>query len=97
MAVGDVYTDLVSTADDGYVDCQPASGVEVVVNNIYHAGDVEVYRYDGTNDCLVATEIGAGVISFCNFRCTNTDRIRIKNIAGSTKVIGYDGVYTKAA
>ncbi len=95
MAVGDMFTDMASTADDGYVDCQPAAGAEVVINNIYHEHDIEVYRYDGTLSALIATEVGPGALSFCNFRCNNTDRIRIKNVAGDTKVIGYDGVYTK--
>ena len=98
MAVGDMFTEMSDVAASGTLDIQPASGAEVVINNIYHEYDIEVYRYDGTLDCLVATEVGGGVLSFINFRCNNTDRIRVKNTDGSNaRMIGYDGIYTKAA
>ena len=98
MAINDVYTDLQSIAAGSYLDIQPASGAEVVINNIYHEYDIEVYRYDGTNNCLVSTQPGSGCLSFVNFRCTNGDRIRVKNTHASTSyLIGYDGLYTKAA
>ena len=98
MAVGDVFTEMTDVAASSTIDLQPASGSEVVINNIYHEYDIGIYRYDGTLDCLVATETGAGVLSFVNFRCTNTDRIRVKNTDSSNaRMIGYDGVYTKVS
>ena len=93
--VGDVFTDLASVANDALQDLLPASGHEVEIHNIYHAGKIEVYRYDGTNDCLITTKTGAGVIDWLIFHCTNTDRIRVKNKSGGALIMGYDGIYTK--
>jgi len=91
----DKFTDIESVADDAFCDIQPAAGHEAVIHNIYHEDDIEVYRYDGTNNLLFHSEIGAGCLAMYAFHVTNTDRIRVKNVAGATKLIAYDGVYTK--
>ena len=94
-AVLDTFTDIESIADDAYLDIQPAASHEAVIHNIYYENDVELYRYDGSNSILFHSETGSGVLAMYAFHVTNTDRIRVKNVAGSTKLIGYDGVYTK--
>lgn len=96
MAVKDMYDDLVSVGSGSFLDIQPPAGTEVVINNIYHAGSVELYRYDGTDTCLFATDAGANLIGFNNMRCKNGHYLRVKNVSGATQVIGYDGVVTKA-
>jgi hypothetical protein len=97
MAAGDVFTDMYSAADDAELSLRPADGAEVVINNIYYAGAVEIYRYDGTLTILFYSDSAAGCLSFHNFRCTYGDYIKVKNVNGATAVLAYDGVYTKAA
>jgi hypothetical protein len=95
VAVGDVVADIQTVASGAYLDIQPGSGVEWVIHNVYHEHDVEIHRYDGTNDINFVTEKGAGLFSYFNFHCNNTDRIRVKNLNTSARLIGYDGVQTK--
>lgn len=95
MAVGDVVADIQSIAAAAYLDIQPASGVELVIHNVYHEFDVELHRYDGVNDLIFDTETGAGVYAKYAFHCNNTDRIRVKNTNAAAKLIGYCGVQTK--
>ena len=94
MAVGDVASNLASIPASGYLDIQPASGVEWVIHNIYHESDIQLEYYDGTLSCPFDTEAGAGVYAKYAFHCTNARRVRVKNTAGSAKVIGYDGIVT---
>ena len=95
MAVGDVFKGLSSVSAAAYLDIQPGSGVEAVIHNIYHDGDISIEVYDGTNSLIFDTDTGAGVYAYYAFHVTNTQRIRVKNTAGTTKLIGYDGVQTK--
>jgi hypothetical protein len=94
MAAGSVVTDLSSVADDAYLTIQPGASNEWVINNIYYAGAVEVYRYDGTNSILFASDTAAGALIQCNFRCKNGDYIRVKNVSGDAAILGYDGIVT---
>jgi hypothetical protein len=95
MAVGDVVADIQSIAAGAYLDIQPSAGVEWVIHNVYHEFDVELHRYDGTNDLTFDTDTGAGVYAKYAFHCNNTDRIRVKNTNVAAKLIGYCGVQTK--
>ena len=95
MAVGDVFSGLASIAATGYLDIQPAAGVEVVIHNIYHDGDIQLEFYDGTNSLIFDTEAGAGIYAKYAFHVTNTIRIRVKNTAAAAQLIGYCGVQTK--
>lgn len=94
MAVGDVISDIQSIAASAYLDIQPGAGVEYVIHNIYHEDQVEVYFYDGTNNLLFDSDSGKGDFQGI-YHCENVDRIRVKNTAGTSKLIGYDGVQTK--
>jgi hypothetical protein len=95
MAVGDVVSDIQSIASGSYLDIQPAAGVEWVIHNIYHASDVQLEFYDGTNSLIFDTDTGAGVYAKYAFHVNNTRRIRVKNTSASAQLIGYDGVQTK--
>src|SRR5262245_31688768 len=93
-AVGDAVVNNSSVSDTSFLDIQPGSGVEWLVHHVFHEGAVEIYWYDGTNQFLIASPAGANY-EFLGVRVTNSIRLRIKNVAGSTKRIGYDGVITK--
>lgn len=95
MAVGDVFSGLSSIAAGGYLDIQPPAGVEVVIHNIYHDGDIQVEFYNGTNSLIFDTDAGAGIYAKYAFHVTNAIRIRVKNTAATTKLIGYDGIVSK--
>lgn len=96
MAAGDVYTQgPTSVADQAYLDVQPSAGTEIVIHNIWHEGDVTISRYDGSNDLPCGSLPGPMVESRLAMHCTNTNRFRIRNTAGSPKLIAVDGVYTK--
>jgi hypothetical protein len=95
MAVGDIVSDLQTITTGAYLDIQPAAGVEWVINNIYHDADVTIEFYNGTNSLVFSTEPSAASVSFVNFRCNNTRRIRVKNTNAASKLIGYDGIITK--
>jgi hypothetical protein len=95
VAVGDVKSALSSVAASAYLDIQPPSGEGWVLHNIYHESDVQLELYDGTNSLVFDTDTGAGVYAKYAFHVTNSIRIRVKNTAAATKLIGYDGVQTK--
>jgi len=95
MAIGDVYSGLQSVDAGAYLDIQPSAGVEAVVHNIYHDGDIQLEQYDGTNSLIFDTDVGAGIYAKYSFHVTNSIRIRVKNTMGTAKLIGYDGVITK--
>jgi len=94
MAAGSVVTNLESVADDAYLTIQPAASNEWCINNLYYAGAVEIYRYDGTNSILIDSPTAAGALLGCNLRCTNGDYVRVKNVSGDAAILGYDGIVT---
>lgn len=94
MAAGSVVTNLESVADNAYLTIQPADGDEWVINNLYYAGAVEIYRYDGTNSILIDSPTAAGALLSCNLRCTYGDYVRVKNVSGDAAILGYDGIMT---
>jgi nicotinic acid phosphoribosyltransferase len=96
MAVGDVFSGLSSVAAGDYLDIQPSGTVEAVIHNIYHASDIQLEFYDGTNSLIFDTDTGAGVYAKYAFHVTNGLRIRVKNISASSQLIGYDGIVTHA-
>ncbi|NVM23927.1 MAG: hypothetical protein HWN68_19380 [Desulfobacterales bacterium] len=97
MAVGDVASGVSSIAQDAYLDIRPSAGIEWVIHNVYHEGDIQLEYYDGTNSIAFDTASGMGVYAKFAFHLTNSIRVRVKNTAGETKLIGYDGVVTKSA
>lgn len=96
MAVGDVKAGLVNVAAGGYLDIRPPSGEEWVINNIYHAHDVDLAFTDGTNVLIFDTDYGPGVYARYVFHVTNTLWIRVINKdTTSARLIGYDGWQSK--
>lgn len=96
MAAGDAYqSGPTSVANNAYLDLAQSSGVEVVVHNAYYAGAVEFYWYDGTNQILFDNDSQAGTRGNRDWHCTNTKRVRIKNVSGSSILIAADGMTTK--
>lgn len=95
MAVGDVKSGISNISSGSYLDIRPPAGEEWVIHNIYHASDVQLEFYDGTNSLIFDTDAGAGVYAKYSFHVTNSIRIRVKNTSTSPQLIGYDGVQTK--
>ena len=95
MAVGDVVNGLSSVSNGSYLDIVPGTGVEWVIHNIYWGNAVECYFYDGTNDVKFDSDTTYGGRIGAVFHCTETKRIRIKNVSGLSQYIGYDGIQTK--
>lgn len=94
-AVGDVTSAISSISDTNYLDIQPTGTIEWVIHNIYHADDIELYFYDGSNNLLIEASTGPGVLTRYAFHCTNSIRIRVKNTSGGSQLIGYDGIITR--
>jgi hypothetical protein len=96
MAAGDAYLkDPTSITNNSFLELQPAGGTEIVLHTIYYAGAVELYFYDGTDTIKFDTDGAAGVRRNLNHHCSNTVWVRVKNVSGSTMMIGADGMYTK--
>jgi len=95
MAKGDIHSALDSISAGAFLDTAPGSGVEAVIHNIYHQDEISIELYDGSNQLeFVSNQTGNGVFAYYTYHITNTVRIRIKNEAGTAKLIGYDGVIT---
>jgi hypothetical protein len=95
MAVGDVVSAISSIPSGSYLDILPGAGAEWVIHNIYHASDIELHYFDGSNDITFDTETGTGVYAKYAFHCNNSVRVRVKNTTGGAALIGYDGAVTK--
>lgn len=95
MAVGDKTTYIGSLADTAFKDIQPGSGAEWTIHNIYHADDVELYVYDGSNSLLFDSRTGQGAWLKYAFQLTNGYYLRIKNVSGASMIVAFDGVVTK--
>jgi len=103
MAVGDVYADIQSIANDAYLTIQPASGAEAVITyiTVNGGGKVKVSHYDGTDEAIIMDLSAAGgdAIPFCGqgFPVNNGTYLRVQNKSGGSLIMGYAGYYTKAA
>ena len=96
MAVGDVKSAYSNDlADNGTLDIKPTGTEEWVIHNIYAEGEAELYWNDGTHSFLFATITGGGWLNGLFSHVTATYYMTLKNIAGSAKDFGYDGVLTK--
>lgn len=96
MAAGDAYVKTpTSTADTANLDLQPSAGVEVVVHNVYvpEGTKVELYYYNGSDTIKHLTTYTS--LYNCQFHCTNSVYIRVKNVSGSAAILAADGMTTK--
>lgn len=94
MAKGDVVSGLSSVNAAAFLDIQPGAGVEWSIHNLSFASDIELYYYDGTNSIKVDSDTGGGSFRREALHCTNSRYYRVKNVAASAQLIGYDGVVT---
>jgi hypothetical protein len=96
MAVGDVKSGLQSIAAGAVLDIQPPAGEEWVVHNVYREESIDLQFFDGTNTLtFAAAMIGTGLIANLQCHVTNTRRLRVKNNAGTAKLVGFCGVQTR--
>lgn len=97
MAQGEVFSAGPSAvADAAFMDVQPGASVEAVIHNLYlpaAANGYELHWYDGTTSEKIDTLQGS--LYNCMIHVTNSRRIRVKNVSGSSQNLGYDGVQTK--
>lgn len=95
MAAGDIYqAGPTSVANAGFFAIQPSAGTTVVVHNIYYAGAVELYYFDGTNSILFDSDATAGGRLNLRHHCSNTKYVRAKNVSGGSILIAADGLFT---
>lgn len=96
MAAGDVVSGFsTSVANNGFMTIQASTGQEWVIHNIYYAGAVEFYVTDGTNSIKFDSDTGAGARLGGVFHVTETKYLQVKNVAGTTAHLAYDGIQTK--
>jgi hypothetical protein len=95
MAIGDAVNGLSSVANNAYLDIQPGTGFEYIIHNLYFEGAVEMYFSDGTNNIKFDSDTAAGGRLAYVFHSTNSKYLRIKNVSGTTKFIGFDGIQSK--
>lgn len=102
-AKDDVFANIESVANDGFMTIQPASGSEAVVTyiTVNGGGKVKISHYDGTNEAIIRdlSSVGGDSMPFAGegFPVTNTDYLRVQNKNGATLIMGYAGYYTKVA
>jgi hypothetical protein len=85
-----------SIANNAYLTIQPSSGDEYIVSNIWGGGALEVYMTDGSNEVLIES-ISASPYSFNCYKwiVSNTYYLKVKNVSGDIKYVGYSGIKTK--
>jgi hypothetical protein len=95
MPVGDVFSGIASVVSGASVDIRPATGVEVVIHNVYHDGDVELHITDGTIVVNFDTDPSRGAYTKVAFHLTNGQWLRVKNVDTVTVNVAWDGIVTK--
>ena len=95
MAAGDIYqAGPTSVSASGFLALQPSGSSAVVVHNIYYAGAVEFYYFDGTNSILFDSDGTSGGRLNLTHHCSNTKYVRVKNVSTGAILIAADGIYT---
>ena len=103
MAVGDVFANIESVADDGYMTIRPASGHEAVITyiTVNGGGKVNVYHTDGTlySKIINLEATGGDALPFAGqgFGITNARYLLVENKNGADLIIGFTGSYTKVS
>jgi hypothetical protein len=95
MAVGDVFDGSATLTAGASVDIRPSAGVEAVIHNIYHDGDVELIKTDGTVSVSFDSDVGKGVYAKFSIHVTNSRWLQVKNISAGTVKVSWDGIVTK--
>lgn len=102
MALADALIDIQEVADDGYLAVKAATGEEAEIRFITLAAGTTavISHYDGTDEVPIKTIVtnNGTVVSFgLAFPVTDTKYLRVQNLSGAAKKIGYSGVITKVA
>src|SRR5437588_2749792 len=94
MAVGDTVYDLQSIAAGAHLTLQPGSGVEWYIQNLIGQDSLVLSWYDGTNRIDFQTSAAAAAVAYPNTTLwlTNGRYLKLKNNAGTAKLIGYSDV-----
>ena len=92
MAKGDAVGNVLSVNAAAVLTIQPGAGIEWIVHNIFHAGEVELYVVKSTNELLFDDAAAKGSWSAYFFHVTNTQYFKVKNTNAGAKLIGYDGI-----
>ena len=96
MTVGDVVSGMSTILSTQSLLIQPPSGTtQWTIHNIYipQFSTCEIYRTSSTGSVLIMSTSDS-LLSY-TFHCTNSYYITVKNINGSSIIIGYDGVLAK--
>ena len=96
MAKGDAVTSVSSVNAAATKTIQPGAGIEWIVHNIYYEAEVELYVVEGANELLFEAASAKGSWSAYFFHLTNTHYLKVKNTNAGAKLIGYDGIVSKA-
>ena len=95
IAKNDSFVGTASLANNATLDIRPASGYEVALHYVLHAGAGELSITDGTNTILIASTASLNVWYGGSIRLTNGQYAVYKNTSGATQTVAYSGVYTK--
>ena len=100
-AVGDVFEELSTIANNAWLTIQPASGHEAVITyiTVNGGGKVNVYHTDGTlySKIINLEAAGGDAMPFAGqgFGITNAHYLLVENKNGADLIIGFTGSYTK--
>lgn len=97
MNVGDVSSDLQLVAPGGFLTIRPTSPIEIFVSNIFFDGPTKLYFCSATQDCLVATYLGAGRWSGVRIHIDHDFFLKLKNTSQSSHLLGYEGLITRSS
>ncbi len=87
-----VISSMSSISNGNYLTIQPSVGVEWVIHNILANGNIELYKTDGANQILIASDFES--LLMLRLHPNSTYYYEVKNISGATMYIGYDGIIT---
>ena len=95
MAKGDAVGNISSVNAAAVLTIQPGAGIEWIIHNIYHEGEVELKIVKGSNHLLFEASGGKGSWSAYFIHVTDTQYLEVKNTNAASKLIGYDGIVSK--
>ena len=95
--VGDTYNQFDVAVGVGFFsEIKPSAGTELIIHNVYHADSVGLRLVDGSgNESNFYEEAGKGLMTNMYFHLTNTQYLRIYNIASGAQNIAVDGIVSK--
>ncbi len=92
MAAGDHFPGMSQVAAGGFLDIQPGGTDHVIIHNIHHEAEVELYWYDGVNAFMFEYHTGWDAWQWYTWHLKNGLYLRVKNTNAAAKWIEYDGI-----